>query len=57
MQDEAIGSRRAFPERGIGCVEVRPIAEDDQTLHALGLAAARAAAYASQPFTTFRSPP
>jgi hypothetical protein len=38
--DEAIQVASGIPGASIGCVEVRPIAEDAQTLNALGLAAA-----------------
>jgi hypothetical protein len=36
--EEAIQVAAQIPGARIGCVEVRPIAEDDQTLRALGLA-------------------
>ena len=39
---EAIGIAARIPGAWHGCVEVRPVADDDQTLTALGLAAARA---------------
>jgi hypothetical protein len=38
--DEAIGVAAKIPGAWIGCVEVRPIAEDERTLRALGFAAA-----------------
>jgi len=38
--NEAIRVAAKIPGAWRGCVEVRPIAEDAQTLHALGLAAA-----------------
>ena len=38
--DEAIGVAAKIPGAWIGCVEVRPIAEDARTLRALGFAAA-----------------
>ncbi len=38
--DEAIQVAAKIPGGWIGCVEVRPIAEDEQTLNALGLVAA-----------------
>jgi hypothetical protein len=38
--DEAIGVAARIPGAWIGCVEVRPIAEDERTLRALGFAAA-----------------
>jgi hypothetical protein len=41
--DEAIGVAARIPGAWIGCVEVRPIAEDARTLEVLGLAAAGAA--------------
>ena len=37
---EAVGVAARIPGGWIGCVEVRPIAEDARTLRALGLAAA-----------------
>ena len=40
-RDEAIGIAARIPGAWIGCVEVRPIAEDERTLRALGFAAAR----------------
>ena len=39
---EATGIAARIPGAWHGCVEVRPVADDDQTLTALGLAAARA---------------
>lgn len=39
-RDEAIGIAARIPGAWIGCVELRPIAEDERTLRALGLAAA-----------------
>ena len=39
---EAIGIAARIPGAWHGCVEVRPVADDDQTLTALGLTAARA---------------
>jgi hypothetical protein len=38
--DDAIGVAARIPGAWIGCVEVRPIAEDARTLRALGFAAA-----------------
>ena len=38
--NEAIQVAAKIPGAWIGCVEVRPIAEDERTLHALGFAAA-----------------
>jgi hypothetical protein len=38
-QDEAIQVAARIPGAWIGCVEVRPIAEDEQTLRALGFLA------------------
>jgi len=38
--EEAIRVAAKIPGAWIGCVEVRPIAEDARTLHALGFAAA-----------------
>ncbi len=38
-QDEAIGIASGIPGGRIGCVEVRPIAEDAQTMEALGFVA------------------
>jgi len=38
--DEAVGIAAKIPGAWHGCVEVRPIAEDTQTLRALGLAVA-----------------
>jgi hypothetical protein len=35
--DEAIGVAKRIPGAWIGCVEVRPIAEDERTLRAIGL--------------------
>ena len=37
--NEALQVASRIPGAGIGCVEVRPIAEDIQTIRALGLAA------------------
>ena len=37
---EAIQVAAKIPGAWIGCVEVRPVAEDERTLHALGLPAA-----------------
>ena len=37
--NEAIQVAAKIPGAWIGCVEVRPIAEDERTLHALGFAA------------------
>ncbi len=37
--DEAVQVAAKIPGAWIGCVEVRPIAEDEQTLQALGFAA------------------
>jgi len=37
--DEAVGIAARIPGAKIGCVEVRPVAEDTATLEALGLAA------------------
>jgi hypothetical protein len=34
--DEAIGVAKRIPGAWIGCVEVRPIAEDERTLRAIG---------------------
>ena len=39
-RDEAIGIAARIPGAWIGCVELRPIAEDERTLRALGFAAA-----------------
>lgn len=39
--DEAVRIAARIPGGWIGCVEVRPIAADEQTLHALGFAADR----------------
>jgi hypothetical protein len=39
--NEAVQVAAKIPGGWIGCVEVRPIAEDAQTLHALGFADAR----------------
>ena len=36
--DEAVQIAAKIPGAWIGCVEVRPIAEDEQTLRALGFA-------------------
>jgi len=41
-RDEAIGVAARIPGAWIGCVEVRPIAEDEQTLRALGFLAPEA---------------
>ena len=38
-RDEAIAVAARIPGAWIGCVEVRPIAEDERTLRALGFAA------------------
>ena len=38
-RDEAIGIAARIPGAWIGCVELRPIAEDERTLRALGFAA------------------
>lgn len=37
--DAAIAMAARIPGARLGCVEVRPVAEDAQTLHALGIAA------------------
>ncbi len=39
--DEAVRVAAKIPGAWIGCVEVRPIAEDERTLRALGVAAAQ----------------
>ena len=39
---EAIGIAARIPGAWHGCVEVRPVADDEQTLAGLGLAAASA---------------
>jgi hypothetical protein len=39
-RDEAVGIAASIPGARIGCVELRPIAEDERTLRALGFAAA-----------------
>jgi hypothetical protein len=39
-RDEAIEIAARIPGAWIGCVELRPIAEDERTLRALGFAAA-----------------
>jgi hypothetical protein len=40
--NEAIQVASRIPGARIGCVEVRPIAEDSRTLHALGFVASEA---------------
>jgi len=46
--DEAIGVAARIPGAWIGCVEVRPIAEDARTLEVLGLSGTSAAARANE---------
>ena len=40
-QDEAVRIASGIPGARFGCVEIRPVAEDIETLEALGLAAAQ----------------
>jgi hypothetical protein len=46
--DEAIGVAARIPGAWIGCVEIRPVAEDARTLEVLGLSGGKAAARAAE---------
>jgi len=52
--DEAIGVAARIPGAWIGCVEVRPIAEDARTLDVLGLSGTSAPARANETATERR---